>query len=95
MVAQRWMIAACALGMQRLVVEECLKYVRRFCFFIPVLTPGRWSNQRIAFGKPLHAQAVVRAKLAGMISRVESSQNWLESVTYQMNNVRPQPTHTK
>ena len=24
---QRWMIAACAVGMQRLVVEECLKYV--------------------------------------------------------------------
>jgi len=68
---ERWMIASCALGMQRLVVEECLK----------------WSNQRIAFGKPLHAQAVVRAKLAAMISRVESSQNWLESVTYQMNNM--------
>ncbi|KAF9651790.1 acyl-CoA dehydrogenase NM domain-like protein [Thelephora ganbajun] len=68
---ERWMIAACALGMQRLVVEECLK----------------WSNQRMAFGKPLHAQAMVRAKLAGMISRVESSQNWIESVTYQMNNM--------
>jgi len=68
---ERWMIASCALGMQRLVVEECLK----------------WSNQRVAFGKPLHAQAVVRAKLAGMVSRVESSQNWLESVTYQMNNM--------
>ena len=27
---QRWMIASCALGMQRLVVEECLKCVRRF-----------------------------------------------------------------
>lgn len=94
-VIQRWMIAACALGMQRLVVEECLKYVRCFCFFISSLTPGRWSNQRIAFGKPLHAQAVVRAKLAGMISRVESSQNWLESVTYQMNNVCLQPTHTE
>ena len=90
-VIQRWMIASCALGMQRLVVEECLKYVR--CCQLQILTlmpPRRWSNQRIAFGKPLHAQAVVRAKLAGMISRVESSQNWLESVTYQMNNVSPQ-----
>jgi alkylation response protein AidB-like acyl-CoA dehydrogenase len=51
--------------------------------------PIRWSNQRIAFGRPLHAQAVVRAKLAGMISRVESSQNWIESITYQMNHVNP------
>jgi alkylation response protein AidB-like acyl-CoA dehydrogenase len=47
----------------------------------------RWTNQRIVFGKPLHAQAVIRAKLASMISRVESGQNWLESITYQMNNV--------
>ena len=29
------MIAACALGMQRLVVEECLKYVRHW--WIPSL----------------------------------------------------------
>ena len=42
----------------------------------------------MVFGKPLNAQAVIRAKLANMISRVESGQNWLESITYQMNNVR-------
>lgn len=48
----------------------------------------RWSTQRIVFGKPLTSQAVIRAKLASMISRVEACQNWLESVTYQMNNVR-------
>ena len=29
MAIQRWMIAACALGVQRLVVEECLKYVMK------------------------------------------------------------------
>lgn len=28
--------------------------------------------QRKVFGKPLHSQAVIRAKLAGMISRAES-----------------------
>ena len=87
------MIAACALGMQRLVVEECLKYVWYHRALSLILIPERWTNQRIAFGKPLHAQAVVRAKLAGMISRVESSQNWIESVTYQMNNVSPRPMH--
>ena len=55
-------------------------------------SPGRWSNQRMVFGKPLNAQAVIRAKLGKMISRVESSQNWLESITYQMNNVRKTET---
>lgn len=47
----------------------------------------KWANQRIVFGKPLNAQAVIRSKLANMIARVEAAQNWLESVTYQMNNV--------
>jgi len=39
-----------------------------------VLKPSfyRWVNQREVFGKPLHAQAVIRAKLAAMISRAES-----------------------
>jgi hypothetical protein len=50
----------------------------------------RWSQQRQAFGKPLSSQAVIRSKLAQMIARVESAQNWLENVTHQMNNVRPQ-----
>jgi alkylation response protein AidB-like acyl-CoA dehydrogenase len=48
----------------------------------------RWVTQRQVFGKPLHSQAVIRAKLAAMISRVESAQNWLESVTYQMNHMK-------
>ncbi|KAF5371965.1 hypothetical protein D9615_008065 [Tricholomella constricta] len=66
---ERWMVVATSISAQRLVVEECLK----------------WSNQRMVFGKPLTAQAVIRAKLAAMISRVEACQNWYESVTYQMN----------
>ena len=47
----------------------------------------RWVNQRKAFGKPLHTLAVVRSKLAGMIQRTESVQNWLENITYQMCNM--------
>ena len=39
------------------------------------------------FGKPLISQAVIRHKLAGMISRAESVQAWLENVTYQMCNM--------
>jgi hypothetical protein len=52
----------------------------------------------MVFGKPLNAQAVIRAKLGKMISRVESGQNWLESITYQMNNVSsssPTPQNVK
>jgi alkylation response protein AidB-like acyl-CoA dehydrogenase/predicted heme/steroid binding protein len=68
---ERWLILAMSLSTQRLIVEECLK----------------WSQQRKAFGKPLSSQAVVRSKLAQMIARVESAQNWLENVTHQMNNM--------
>ena len=47
----------------------------------------RWVNQRKAFGRPLHSLAVIRHKLAAMISRCESVQSWLENVTYQMCNM--------
>lgn len=52
----------------RLVIEECLK----------------WASQRYVFGRPLISQAVIRAKLARMISLNESAQAWLENITYQM-----------
>ncbi|KZT27067.1 acyl-CoA dehydrogenase NM domain-like protein [Neolentinus lepideus HHB14362 ss-1] len=68
---ERWMVTTTSLGAQRMILEECLK----------------WANQRIVFGKPLVAQPVIRAKLASIIARVESGQNWLESVTHQMNNM--------
>jgi hypothetical protein len=48
----------------------------------------RWATQRIVFGKPLTSQAVIRAKLGAMISRIEACQNWMEHITHQMNNVR-------
>ncbi|KAI0773710.1 acyl-CoA dehydrogenase NM domain-like protein [Fomes fomentarius] len=68
---ERWMIVCTSLAAQRRTVEECLK----------------WTTQRVAFGKPLNAQPVVRARLAQMIARIESGQNWLEFVTHQMNNM--------
>lgn len=68
---ERWMVTATSLSAQRHIVEECLK----------------WSSQRKVFGKPLTSQAVIRAKLANMIQRVEACQNWFETVTYQMNNM--------
>jgi alkylation response protein AidB-like acyl-CoA dehydrogenase len=90
---ERWMILAMGLSMQRLIVEECLKCVPLDQYLFSMLTSDfpscRWSQQRQAFGKPLNAQAVVRAKLAQMIARVESAHSWLENVTHQMNNVCP------
>ncbi|KIK20677.1 hypothetical protein PISMIDRAFT_12760 [Pisolithus microcarpus 441] len=68
---ERWMVVGTSLGAQRLVVEECLK----------------WTNQRMAFGKPLSAQPVIRARLALMIERVEACQSWVENVTHQMNHM--------
>ncbi|KAK2460888.1 hypothetical protein APHAL10511_007358 [Amanita phalloides] len=68
---ERWVMCCASARLQRFIVEECLK----------------WVSQRKAFGKPLHSQAVIRSKLAAMISRVESVQSWLENVTYQMNNM--------
>ncbi|GJJ08590.1 hypothetical protein Clacol_002809 [Clathrus columnatus] len=55
--------------------------------FVILRSEGGWANQRKVFGKSLNAQAVVRSRLAAMISRVESLQAWLENITYQMNNM--------
>ncbi|RDB26250.1 Isovaleryl-CoA dehydrogenase, mitochondrial [Hypsizygus marmoreus] len=76
---ERWGMACGSIGAQRFIVEECLK----------------WATQRQVFGKPLTSQAVIRSKLAAMIARVESAQNWIENVTYQMNhmNYKEQATH--
>ena len=68
---ERWVMCCTSARSQRGVTEECMK----------------WVNQRKAFGKPLHSLAIVRSKLAGMIQRSESVQNWLENITYQMCNM--------
>lgn len=85
----RWGMTTASIGAQRLIVEECLKYVESVSSCGNLLTfSWRWVSQRKVFGKPLHSQAVIRAKIAAMISRVEAAQNWLESVTYQMNHMK-------
>ncbi|KAF7986475.1 hypothetical protein HWV62_31267 [Athelia sp. TMB] len=68
---ERWVMCCGSARAQRVVVDECL----------------RWTSQRKAFGKPLNSQAVIRAKLALMIQRAESTQSWLENITHQMNNM--------
>ncbi|KAF5371822.1 hypothetical protein D9615_009550 [Tricholomella constricta] len=76
---ERWGMACGSVSAQRIIVEECLK----------------WATQRQVFGKPLTAQPVIRSKLAAMIARVESAQNWIENVTYQMTHMsyKEQATH--
>merc|ERR1712151_841410 len=44
----------------------------------------KWATQRLAFGKPLIEQPVLRQKLARMAGAVESAHALLELVTYQM-----------
>ena len=68
---ERWAMACSVIRWCRTICEECLK----------------WTNQRIVFGKPLITQPVIRQKLAKMISLTEACQSWLETITYQMNNL--------
>jgi len=76
---ERWVMICASARAQRVITEECLK----------------WVSQRKAFGKPLSSQAVVRAKLADMIARGEAVQAWLENVTYQMCNMSYKEQATK
>ncbi|KAH7928080.1 acyl-CoA dehydrogenase NM domain-like protein [Leucogyrophana mollusca] len=68
---ERWVMCVASARGQRLIVEECLK----------------WISQRKAFGKPLSSQAVIRSKMAAMIARTESVQSWVENITMQMCNM--------
>ena len=65
---ERWVMCCGSARTSRFIVEECMK----------------WASQRQVFGKPLISQAVIRQKLAKMIALVESTQNWLESITHAM-----------
>lgn len=65
---ERWFIVAQFLMACRYCIADCFK----------------WATQRMAFGKPLIEQPVLRQKLARMAGAVESAHALLESVTYQM-----------
>lgn len=66
---ERWFIVAQFLASCRVLLGDCFK----------------WANQRMAFGKPLIEQPVLRQKLARMAGVLESAHSMLENVTYQMN----------
>ena len=68
---ERWLICCMTNRSSRLCLEESFK----------------WANQRRVFGAELIRQPVIRNKLAHMVSMVESAENWLENLTFQMNNM--------
>ncbi|GAA5935723.1 uncharacterized protein JCM15063_001782 [Sporobolomyces koalae] len=68
---ERWVMCCGSVAGSRMIVEECFK----------------WAHQRKAFGKPLIDLAVIRAKLAAMIQKVEAAQSYLENITFQMCNM--------
>jgi alkylation response protein AidB-like acyl-CoA dehydrogenase/predicted heme/steroid binding protein len=68
---ERWMIIHSWLGKMRQVVADCY----------------RWSIQRMAFGKRLIDQPVIRYKLAEMSAAIEALESWNDSITYQMANM--------
>jgi hypothetical protein len=68
---ERWMIIHSWLGKMRQVVADCY----------------RWSVQRMAFGKRLIDQPVIRYKLAEMSAAIEALETWNDSITYQMANM--------
>ncbi|GAA6053409.1 hypothetical protein JCM3770_002311 [Rhodotorula araucariae] len=65
---ERWVICCRIARYSRLMYEETWK----------------WAHLRKSQGKRLVDQAVVRAKLAKMIYKIDMGQAWLESITYQM-----------
>lgn len=76
---ERWGMAVAGNRHARLITEECIK----------------WAAQRKVFGKSLLEQPVIRNKLAHMIGEVESVNAWIESITYQMNNMSLQEQSEK
>jgi alkylation response protein AidB-like acyl-CoA dehydrogenase len=45
----------------------------------------QYAMTREAFGKKLIDNILIREKLGNMLRKIESTQNWVESMTYQMN----------
>ena len=70
---ERWYLCVVGSAFARTCVAECY----------------RWAIQRKAFGKRLVDQPVIRYKLAEMSAMVECLEGWLESVTYQMDQMTP------
>ena len=76
---ERWYLCVVGSSFARAVVAECY----------------RWAIQRKAFGKRLVDQPVIRYKLAEMSAMLECLESWLESVTFQMDQMTPMEQFTQ
>merc|ERR1719183_2451976 len=76
---ERWFIVAQFVQAMRLQIADCFK----------------WAANRMAFGKPLIEQPVLRQKLARMAGMIESVHCLLESVTFQMDTMPYQEQSAK
>jgi len=68
---ERWLICAGIMGGIRMALQECFL----------------WASQRVVFGKKLIEQPVIRYKLGRMIGGIEALEGYMESITYQMQNM--------
>jgi len=66
---ERWALSLEAVATCRHAISECAK----------------WLMQRTAFKQPLAKQPALRQKMAEMISQTEALQGFVETMTYQMN----------
>ncbi|KXS20634.1 acyl-CoA dehydrogenase NM domain-like protein [Gonapodya prolifera JEL478] len=71
---ERWTIIVSAVRNARRCYSEALHYAHR----------------RQTFGKNLIDHPIIRDKFAQMVRQIESTATWLESATYQLNNMRPE-----
>ncbi|KXN91720.1 2-methylacyl-CoA dehydrogenase, mitochondrial [Leucoagaricus sp. SymC.cos] len=88
---ERWGMVAYCVGGQRAIIEECMKWINQRKVFGKPLHSQAVIRSKLATSGDSDtdggSQAVIRSKLAGMFARVESAQNWLENITYQMNHM--------
>lgn len=68
---ERWMIVVGTMASSRQILSECIL----------------WANQRKVFGKALIQQPVIMNKIAEMAAQIEALSAWVDTVTYQMQNL--------
>eukprot|EP01027_Heterolobosea_sp_BB2_P020511 GEZU01029264.1.p1 GENE.GEZU01029264.1~~GEZU01029264.1.p1 ORF type:complete len:529 (-),score=184.06 GEZU01029264.1:295-1881(-) len=76
---ERWQIIVQSLRFARVCYEDAFNF----------------AHKRHTFGKPLIEHPVIRLKLANMLVEIESCQNWLENITYQLNTMSHQEAMQK
>lgn len=76
---ERWALVVQCLRFSRVCLEESFKY----------------AMKRETFGKRLIDHQVIRFKIAEMARQVESTQAWVEQITYQMNSMSHDESNPK